>query len=101
MRAARVWLAFGSVTWAPFVAGQTTLGELLDAGAKPVTVAQFKDELVQRLIARPRPTGGRMEIMYTGDGRLQGTGTLTGNTSSIPPWAPVAGDWSSDDNGRI
>ena len=40
--------------------------------------------------------------MYTSDGRLQGTGTQgTITASMIAPWAPIAGDWSSDDNGRI
>ena len=101
MRASRVLLTFGALMWAPFTVGQATLGALLDAGAKPVTVAQFRDEVVQRLIAGPTPTGGRLEVIYTGDGRLQGTGTQTATTSSIPPWAPIAGDWSSDDSGRI
>jgi hypothetical protein len=101
MRAARVWLSFGVLTWAPFVVGQTTLGALLDAGANPVSVAQFKDELVQRLIAGPTPTGGKLEVMYTGDGRLQGTGTQAAYSSSIPPWGTITGDWSPDERGRI
>jgi len=96
-----VWLSFGALSWAPLVVGQTTLGALLDAGAKPVTVAQFKDEVVQRLVGGPTPTGGKLEIMYTIDGRLQGTGTQAMSSSMIPPWAPIQGDWSSDDQGRI
>jgi hypothetical protein len=87
--------------WTNFAVGQTTLGALLDAGAKPVTVAQFNEEVVQRLIGGPTPTGGMLEVMYTADGRLQGTGTQTANVSSMPPWGAIAGDWSSDEQGRI
>src|SRR5215203_4822338 len=101
MFAGRIGLLVAALTWTPVAVAQKTLGELLDAGARPVTVAQFRDELVQRLIGGPTPTGGKLEVMYTGDGRLQGTGTQTSNSSSIPPWAPISGDWSSDDTGRI
>jgi len=38
--------------------GQTNLGELLDAGAKPLSAAEFKEVVVQRMIFGPTPTGG-------------------------------------------
>ena len=94
-------LAIAATLWMPCALAQATLGALLDAGAKPVTIAQFKEEVVQRLIGGPTATGGKLEVMYTADGRLQGTGTQSGYASAIPPWGTIVGDWSSDEQGRI
>jgi hypothetical protein len=94
-------LAFGALLWMPFAYAQTTLGALLDAGAKPLSAAEFKDELVQRVMMGPTPTGGRMEVMYVSNGTLQGVGSQPNVVSTMPPWAPVAGEWQADDKNRI
>jgi len=101
MAAPRLALLVGALTWTSGGLAQTTLGALLDAGAKPVTTAQFKEELVQRVMSGPTPSGGKLEIVYTADGRLQGSGTQASTASSVVPWAPISGDWSDDDKGRI
>lgn len=102
MRAARAWLSFGALTWAPFVAGQTTLGALLDAGAKPLSAAQFKEEVVQRTIEGPTPTGGFLEVMYAESGTVQGRGTPNySNSTAVFGRLPVDGEWKLGDNGRI
>ena len=95
------WLSFIALMWTPLALGQVTLGALLDAGGKPVSIAQFNNELVQRVIAGPTSTGGRLEVMYTGDGRLQGVGTPANITSAMVPWSPIGGDWTTDEKGRI
>lgn len=43
---------------APLAGAQTNLGELLDAGAKQLSTEEFRQELVQRTIVGPTPTGG-------------------------------------------
>jgi hypothetical protein len=60
-----------SLAIAPAMA-QRTLGDLLDAGAKPLTAKEFRDEVVQRLVVGPTPTGGNMELLYTVGGGVQG-----------------------------
>jgi hypothetical protein len=77
---------------------QNNLGELLDAGAKKLSVEEFKEEVVQRVIVGPTATGARLEVMYTANGMVQGTG---GMTSSQIALAEVSGDWTMGDNGRI
>ena len=94
-------LAIAAILWMPCALAQATLGALLDAGAKPLSTAAFNDELVQRMIAGPTPTGGKLEVMYTMDGRMQGTGTSAATTSSVVPLSPVSGDWTADEKGRI
>jgi hypothetical protein len=85
-------LVFGS----PYAIGQNTLGALLDAGARKLTVEEFKAELVQRMLIGPTGTGYEFEIMYTSGGNiaaslLVGAGTRGG----------LDGEWRIDTEGRI
>ena len=101
MLAVRTLLSIGMFLWGPGALAQATLGALLEAGAKPLSAAQFKEELVQRVIAGPTPTGGKLEVMYMTDGRMQGTGTSAATSSSVVPWGTVTGDWTADERDRI
>ena len=57
-----------------FVAAQSNLGELLDAGAARLSAAEFREQIVQRTIAGPTQAGGRIEVVYFANGTIQGLG---------------------------
>ena len=71
MLVTRMWLLAGAIWWTPAALAQTTLGALLDAGAKPLPAAQFKEEVVQRTLVGPTSTGGSMEVIYAMSGTIQ------------------------------
>lgn len=81
---------------ASLAVAQSNLGELLDAGARKLTVDEFKAELVQHLIVGQTPGGANFEIVYTNTGGIDGQGSA--------PFAGVnviSGQWTTDDSGRI
>jgi hypothetical protein len=96
---AMLLLELVALLWAPFAIAQTNLGELLDAGAKKLSVEEFKQEVVQHVIVGPTPSGGgNLELMYVTNGEIQGTG-------SYPPFLnspqSFSGRWTTDDTGRV
>lgn len=98
------WPVLAALVAAAPVFGQTTLGALLDAGAKPLSAAQFQEQVVQRTIVGPLPTGGQMEMMYVSNGTIQGV--AAGNSAYITPisggaTAPISGEWRIDDAARV
>jgi hypothetical protein len=96
---AKLRLGMILVLWAPFAAAQSNLGELLDAGAKKLSVEEFKEELVQRVIVGLAPSGsGNLELMYANNGEIQGTGAYP--PTFVSP-QPIRGAWTTDDNGRV
>ncbi|HXL83677.1 MAG TPA: hypothetical protein VN989_06075, partial [Casimicrobiaceae bacterium] len=82
----------------PIAAAQSNVGALLDAGARKLSAEEFRQELVQRVIVGPTPSGGNLELMYATDGVIQGLGMQ-------PPFMntpqPIRGEWTTDDNGRV
>jgi hypothetical protein len=91
-------LAFALLLWAPLAVGQSNLGELLDAGAKKLSVEEFKEEVVQRLIVGPTASGGNLEVVYAHTGVIQGLGRYEGSS----PWrASISGEWTTGDNERV
>src|SRR5262245_22802958 len=60
----------------PFASAQNNVGDLLDAGAKPITPEEFKQDVVQRVLAGPTASGGSVEMMYASTGSIVGTGTV-------------------------
>jgi hypothetical protein len=99
-RPKNVLLGLALLLWAPLIAAQNNLGELLDAGAKKLSVAEFKEELVQRVLVGPTPGGGSLELMYAQTGSIQGLGKYR-SENNLGAGAPVSGEWTTDDNGRI
>jgi len=93
----RLTLCFALMLWASLVIAQNNLGELLDAGARMLSVDEFKEGLVQRVIVGPTPSGGNLEIMYATNGEIQGRGI--GLSSPTP--VPVSGEWKIGDSGKI
>src|SRR3984893_5536831 len=92
-------LAFTVLLWAPLAFAQSNLGELLDAGAKKLSVEEFKEEVVQRVIVGPTPSGtGNLELMFANNGEIQGAGIYTPTFNSLQP---IRGAWTTDDNGRV
>src|SRR5262245_33694070 len=59
-------------------APEQNLGDIVDAGAKLMSAAEFKNELVQRRVVGPTATGGMIELIYTPNGVVMGTGTAPG-----------------------
>lgn len=83
----------------PSAVAQKNLGELLDAGAKKLSVDEFKQEVVQRSMRGQTASGEvDMEIMYIPNGTIQGKieGVRQG-----PMYQPVSGDWTTDAEGRV
>src|SRR5271169_76590 len=68
-------LRFALLFWAPLAVAQSNLGELLDAGAKRLSVEEFKQELVQHVIVGPTLSGASLEVMYASNGVIQGSGS--------------------------
>ena len=94
--------ALALLLWASLAAAQSNLGELLDAGAKRLSPEAFKEEVIQRVIVGPTATGGRLELMYAANGMVQGTGSYVGTAgASGVSLAPINGEWTIGDNGRI
>lgn len=91
-------LALAVALWTPLAAAQSNLGELLDAGARKLSPEEFKEEVVQRVIVGPTASGGSMEVMYTRTGVIQGLGAPG---VGAPFYAPISGEWKTDDGGRI
>jgi hypothetical protein len=92
-------LAFALLLGAPFAVAQSNLGELLDAGAKKLSTEEFKEEVVQRVIVGPTATGGNLEVMYAHSGVIAGRGAAVPGANSV--LAPISGEWTTDDNGRV
>ena len=90
-------LAFALSLWTPLAVSQANLGELLDAGARKLSTEEFKQELVQRVLVGPTPSGGNLEVIYAHSGVIQGLGTF--REWAVP--APISGEWTTDDKGRI
>ena len=97
--ARRICVIIGTLSWMVDAHAQTTLGELLDAGAKPLPLARFKEELVQRIISGPTASGGNIEIMYATNGTIEGKGLLRAQRTTPP--AVVRGEWTTDELGRV
>jgi hypothetical protein len=95
----RLTLAFALLWYARLAAAQTNLGELLDAGAKRLSADEFKQELVQRVLVGPTASGGTLEVMYAANGGVQGVGNPPIGASGL--LAPVSGEWTIDDEGRV
>ena len=54
------------------------LGQILDAGARLLSPEEFKENLVQRTIVGPTTSGGTIELLYSPNGRVVGTGFAPG-----------------------
>jgi hypothetical protein len=78
-------------------AAQTTVGDLLDAGAKALPADKFREEVVQRMVVGPTPSRGTLEVMYTASGTITGQGTHPNSNFATP----VSGQWTVDEAGRI
>ena len=96
-------LGFVLLLCAPICIAQSNLGELLDAGGRMLSPDEFKQELVQRLVVGPTPTGGILEVMYAPSGAVQGKGSHPGfvGLQRFRDDAVVAGEWRIDDKGRV
>ena len=87
--------------WAPLGAAQTNLGQLLDAGGKLLSLEEFRQELVQRVLVGPTPTGGSLEVVYTSGGTIQGKGTVPGGTGFLYNNSPYDGNWTGGENQTV
>lgn len=92
-------LGIALLAWAPLALSQSNLGELLDAGAQKLSVEQFKDEVVQRMLIGVTASGGNVELMYVSNGTIQGRGTHPLQTSATQ--ATISGEWKTGDDGKI
>lgn len=84
---------------APMALAQGNLGELVDAGARRMSIEEFRQELVQRVVVGPTASGGNLEIMYAANGSIQGRGTS--EKFRGVPLADFQGEWKPDDSGRV
>jgi hypothetical protein len=100
-RALRVAIASSITLFASTVFAQTTLGEVLDAGASLLNVADFQREIVQRVIVGQTAAGAQLEIMYAATGVVVGRGTPPQNVNFIGINPTVSGEWTVGTEGRI
>ncbi len=95
----KLLLGLAFLFWDQLAVAQSNLGNLLDARAKLLSADEFKQELVQRLLVGPTASGANLEVIYTTNGMVQGTGSHT--LAGVYPSAPINGEWKIDDNGRV
>jgi Ni/Co efflux regulator RcnB len=94
-------LALGMVL-APGISGaQNALGELLDAGAKRITPAEFRQGVTQRTLVGPTNTGAPLEVMYAANGSIVGKGANPLDTSGSYRQVGVSGTWTIDEAERV
>jgi putative ABC transport system substrate-binding protein len=97
LRLARLAVVFGIPLLVVPAAAQQSLGTVLDAGAKRITAKEFETEIVQHVVVGPLPSGGEVEFMYTGQGKIAGTGTHPLFWHNL---VSVGGEWKLDEAGR-
>jgi hypothetical protein len=86
--------------WAPPAVAQTNLGEVVDAGATPLTADEFRLYLVGHVLVGPSmTTGGTLEMIYLADGTLTGSGSHT--AAGAFGTTQLSGTWKIDGRGRI
>ena len=103
---ARLLLALALLLLVPFAVAQNNLGELLDGGAKKVSGEEFRQDVVQRVVLGPLPSGATVELMYATSGVIQGRSVTAGSSAiaggtGAAPVSPIDGVWNIDDSGRI
>lgn len=91
-----VAVAAWSLVNAASAVAQNTLGELLDAGGKPLTKADVTAAVSGRTISGALRAGGEFRNDYRADGSVAGAGT----TSEGRPYS-LSGKWSVDDSGKL
>ena len=102
--AVKLPLVLALLLWGIACSAQNTLGELLDAGAKQLTVQQFRDDVVQRAIEGPLPAGGELQLVYRADGQVTGVGTFRSHAhakGTARAGVNLEGSWRADEQGRI
>jgi hypothetical protein len=88
--------------WAPAAGAQNNLGQLLDAGGKLLSLEEFRQQVVQRVMVGPTSSGGNIELMYTGSGTIQGIGTVPGATKGpLMASSPYQGEWTAGENETV
>lgn len=97
----RVLVALTVAVFTSSVIAQRTVGEVLDAGGKKLSDAQFNAEITQRLIVGPTPTGGSVQIVYGANGVVAGSGTIPNAPSRLIDRTQVSGEWNIDAEGRV
>jgi len=104
-RPTKVLLGLALLPFAPFAVAQSTLGELLDTGAKKISADEFRQDVVQHPIVGPTPQGFRLELIYTSGGMIQGRSDTNpstgGGTGGMNVLSSIDGVWNIDDSGRI
>lgn len=101
-RISRLPVGFVLLLWATLAAGQNDLGELLDAGARRLSIEEFRRDLVGRLLTGPISRSNELEIVYTEDGKVQGAGTgREGRPFFGNERGGIAGSWTTGDNDTI
>lgn len=92
---------FAFLLLAPLATAQNNLGALLDAGAARLSPEEFKRELLQRAIVGPTPAGSMLEMIYTVNGIVEGSGTAPPGASTPATRTRVSGEWRIDESARI
>ena len=105
MRPVIQWFAFTVALHVPLALAQSNLGELLDAGAQPLSVEDFRRDLVGRQISGLGSGGSNLQVVYLADGRIHGVGmnSMMGGGQGGAPNAQydVRGSWSTEPPDRI
>lgn len=82
---------------APLALAQANLGELLDAGGKKLSAQDFEEQLVQRMLIGPSATGLPLEMIYTTQGSVVGSGTSPSGLGATR----FSGQWRIDASGKV
>jgi hypothetical protein len=95
-------LGLALLLWVTLAAGQNTLGELLDAGARRISVEEFRRDLVGRSLAGNMSASTELEMVYAGDGTLRGYGSKRqGRPFSGYELGSISGSWTTGDSDTI
>jgi len=95
-------LAALGLVFAPTIANaQSTLGEILDAGAKKITAADFKRDVVQRALVGATNAGASLEVMYAANGSIAGRGADPLDPQGTFRPVSLSGTWTIDETDRV
>ena len=104
LRVAVLLAAIALAVPASSVTAQDSLGPILDAGARLLSPDEFKQELTQRMIVGPTPTGGTIELIYAPSGIVVGHGSAPAKFAATDPaqsTTRITGEWTIGGNGAV
>lgn len=93
----RLVMLLATVGLATLAHAQSTVGELLEKGGKPMAKADLLQMMPLRIQTKWLNGQGEEELFFSVDGKITGTGHHYGSRSD----SPAQGEWRLEDDGKM